>query len=382
MEIPRFRFRSLLRVIVVVLFVTPVALAQPTSDFTAAIVVDPATGQILYEKNPYEPRPAASMTKMMTLLIVLENIEQGRLSWDTEVVVSAKASKMGGSQVYLKDGEVFSVRELVAATMVHSANDAAMALAEATAGDEATFVRMMNQRARELGLKNTSFHSPHGLPARGNEQDDIMSPRDLAVLGWELMKHEPIRKLAVTQTMPFRDGTFTMYNPNHLIRDYPLATGIKTGYHLKAGFCITASARKGNMDLVAVVMGSRSKKESTRAAERLLEDAFSHFERIEPVQAGRSLPETIRILEGEDKNVPVVSARSVAITVPKGKRPDIEVSVSSTSQVAPIEKGQQVGWIIVRKDGNPVAKIPALAARAVGRASWLSRTWSKIWPFD
>ncbi|MDX1582463.1 MAG: D-alanyl-D-alanine carboxypeptidase family protein [Thermoanaerobaculia bacterium] len=374
--------KSLRRFIIPLLLIAPIAVAQAAEPYTAAIVLDPVTGKTLYEKNPNEPRPIASMTKMMTLLVVLDQIEAGNISWDTPVEVSAKASRMGGSQVYLKHREVFPVEDLVAATMVHSANDAAMALAETVAGTERGFVRMMNEKAEELGLENTSFNSPHGLPAEGSDEEDVMSPRDLAIVGWELMKSDRMRRLAATQTMPFRDGEFTMYNPNHLIRDYPLATGIKTGYHDRAGFCVTASAKKGEMELVAVVMGSKNKRDNFGSAEELFQRAFSSYERIEPVQAGKSLPKTVRVLEGEEDTVPVVAARSVPMTVPRGERPDIDVVIESSSAAAPISKSQQVGWIIVRQEGKPVAKVPALAARPVERASWLARLWAKIWPFD
>lgn len=376
--------RSGLLIVLAVLsaLMSPVLWAQDTSPYTAAIVMDPVTKMVLHDENAHEPKPIASMTKMMTLLIVLEQIRSGSLSWDTPVEVSAKASNMGGSQVYLKHGEVFSVSDLVAATMVHSANDAAMALAEKVAGNEESFVRMMNRKAEELNLEHTEYHSPHGLPARGEDQDDMMCPYDLAILGSHLMEHQPMKRLAVTQTMPFRNGEFTMYNPNHLLRNYPLATGIKTGYHGKAGFCVTASAKKGDMELVAVVVGSQNKRDNFGAAARLFDEAFANYERIEPVQAGKELPDPVPVREGEADSVPVVAAGSIPMTVERGKKAGVDVQVSSTGATAPIAKGQQVGWVIVRKDGQPVAKVPALAARSVERSGWVSRTWSKIWPFD
>ena len=360
----------------------PLTQAQAPPPYTAAIVMDPVTGTVLHDENAHQALPIASMTKMMTLLIVLEEIRSGSLTWDTPVEVSAKASKMGGSQVYLKHGEVFPVRALVAATMVHSANDAAMALAEKVAGNEESFVRMMNRKAKELKLEHSEFHSPHGLPARGDDQDDVMCPYDLAVLGSELMEHESMKKLAVTQTMPFRNGEFTMYNPNHLLRDYPLATGIKTGYHGKAGFCVTASAKKGDMELVGVVMGSQNKKDNFGSAARLFDDAFAKYELVEPVQAGKSLPKAVRVLEGKESSVPVVAAGSIPMIVARDESPNIDVVVNATAAKAPISKGQQVGWVIVRKEGKAVAKVPALAARPVERAGWFARTWSAIWPFD
>lgn len=376
------KLRRTTLVLIVLLLCSPLAVAQDPPPYTASIIMDPATGAVLHAENPHEPRPIASMTKMMTILVVLDQIKANNLSLDTPVEVSAHASKMGGSQVYLKQGETFPVRDLLAATMVHSANDAAMALAEKVAGNEESFVRMMNRKAKDLKLEHTHFHSPHGLPARGEDKDDVSCPYDLALMGTELMENEWMRKLAVTQTMPFRDGEFTMYNPNHLLKNYPSATGIKTGYHDGAGFCVTASARKGDMELVGVVMGSRNKKDNFGSAARLFDEAFAEYERIEPVQAGKSLSKRIRIAEGKEDSVSVVAGGSVPMTVSKNDKPNIDVQVSATAVTAPVSKGQRVGWVIVKKDGKPVAKVPALAANSVDRAGWFARTWSAIWPFD
>ncbi len=287
---------------------------------------------------------------------------------------------MGGSQVYLKQGETFPVRALVAATMVHSANDAAMALAQKVGGTEEAFVRMMNKRAKSLGLTHSEFHSPHGLPAVEGEQDDVMSPHDLAVLGIEVMKYPELRKLAQTQTMPFRDGQFTLYNPNHLLNFYPGATGIKTGYHEKAGFCVTASAHRDSMNLVAVVMGCRHKEDSFRSAADLMTEAFTDYRILVPVQKGEKL-KPLSIQQGVEGSVPAVAARTVPIVAKRSGDPKLELVVSSTQPTAPISKGQQVGWIVVRKDGNPIARIKALAAADVAQAGWFSRTWDRVWPW-
>jgi serine-type D-Ala-D-Ala carboxypeptidase (penicillin-binding protein 5/6) len=368
-------FPRLGTIVVTLLVSAGAAIAQQPRPYTAAIVIDPATRQVLYDYNSREPLPIASMTKMMTLLVVLDEIEKGNITWETPVETSAEASRMGGSQVYLRHREVFSVREMVAAVMVHSANDAALALAEKVSGNRDGFIRLMNQKAGELGLKGTSFHTPHGLPARGDDKDDTSTAYDLALTGIELMKHDEMQKLAVTQTMPFRNGEFIMYNPNHLIRNYPAATGIKTGFHNKAGFCVTASARRDNMDLVAVVMGSQRKQDNFSSAARLFDIAFRQFSRIEPVQAGQRLDEEARITEGKRATVPVVAGSTLPITVNNEKKPKIEVAVHSTSPAAPIRKGDRVGWIIVKQNGRPVARVPALAAEDVERASWVRRLW-------
>ncbi|MGA7613660.1 MAG: D-alanyl-D-alanine carboxypeptidase family protein [Thermoanaerobaculia bacterium] len=362
-----------LSIAIVLILIATTAMAQQENLYDAAILMEPSTRTILYQKNPHEALPSASMTKMVTLLVVMDAINNGLITWDTPVTVSAHASKMGGSQVYLKQGEVFPVRDLVAATMIHSANDAAEALAERVAGTEQAFVVLMNEKAKQLGLKDSHFYSPHGLPERGGP-DDVMSPYDLAITGIEVMKHPELRKFAAVQQMPFRDGKFGMTNPNHLLSMYPGANGIKTGYHAKAGFCVTGSAQRGNMDLVVVVMGSKRKRDNFASAAELLSLGFARYAMIEPVKKGQDLAKSVPIAKGKQANVPVVAGKTVRVLVKRGEK-EVSVEVAGTSATAPIKKGQQVGWAFVRLHGQPVAKIPAVAAAAVEPQAWWRR-WS------
>ena len=254
--------------------------------YSAAFVIDPATRKVYFEENADMVLPVASMAKMMTCLIAVERIQHGLLTLDKPVTISARASKMGGSQIYAKEGQTFPVKILLAAAMIQSANDAATALAEDIAGSNEKFAEMMNARAKQLGLAHTTFHDPHGLPNR-KEPDSVdkMSARDLATLGMELMKYPLMREYARMATFPFENGTFTagLTNPNHLVnpgkRDYmPNATGIKTGYSVPAGFCITASAQKNGRQLIAVVMGAAARygpKSSFGIAARLMNEAFA-----------------------------------------------------------------------------------------------------------
>ena len=205
--------------------------APPVDDkgYTSALVIEPRTGQVLFEDNADTPVPTASMVKMMTCLIAMEEIAAGRLALETPVTVSAKASQMGGSQIYLKEGQTFPVRTMLAAIMIQSANDAAVALAEKVAGSTEAFAARMNERGRGLGLARSTFYDPHGLPSTEGK-NNVMSAHDLATLGIELMKHPLMREFAAMPTMPFANGTFTsgMTNPNFLLRDYDGAYGIKT----------------------------------------------------------------------------------------------------------------------------------------------------------
>jgi len=356
-----------------------VAVAQNEA-YTAAVLIEPTTGQILFEKNAHTPLPVASMTKMMTLAIALDQLKEGTLTLDTPVRVSARASKMGGSQVFLKDGTSFPVRALLAATMVHSANDAATALAEHMGGSNEAFAEIMNQKAQELGMKNSKFYSPHGLPATA-VPDDMMSAYDAAKLGIELMKDPMMRQLAVLQQMPFKNGTFeTMYNPNRLLKIYPGATGIKTGFHNKAGFCVTGSARRGNMDLVVVVMGTppARKNENFTSAAEILNRGFAQWRMQEVVKKGQRLKEEVIIKGGVTGSVPIVAGNSATVLVKKtGKASGAQIEVVPSNVEAPVTQGQQIGTIVVKKDGKTVQKIPALAAIAVAEMPWYRR----LWPF-
>jgi D-alanyl-D-alanine carboxypeptidase (penicillin-binding protein 5/6) len=248
--------------------------------------MDPTTKKVYFEENADMVLPIASMAKMMTCLIAMERVSHGLLKLDKPVAISARASTMGGSQIYAKQGQTFPMQTLLAAAMIQSANDAATAIAEDIAGSTEAFVDMMNARAKQLGLTKTTFYDPHGLPnGKDPERVDKMSARDLAIMGIELMKYPLMRQYAKTATFPFENGTFTagFTNPNHLVnpakRDYmPAATGIKTGYSGPAGFCITASAEKGGRQLVAVVMGATKRYgplSSFGIAARLMNEAFA-----------------------------------------------------------------------------------------------------------
>src|SRR4051812_13473511 len=248
--------------------------------YSAAYVIEPASRRVLFEENAHVPLPTASMAKMMTCIVAMEQIQSGQLKLDTPVNVSARASRIGGSQIFAKEGQTFPVQTLLAAIMIRSANDAAEALAEKIGGSAEAFADLMNDKARQLNLKETTFYDPHGLP---NSQDpkriDVSSAHDLAVMGMELMKYPLMREYAKTPWMAFTNASYTsgLTNPNHMInpksRDYYAdAIGVKTGFSAPAGYCITAEAKRGEMELVAVVMGARAasgKESSFEIAARL-----------------------------------------------------------------------------------------------------------------
>lgn len=344
--------------------------------YAAAIVLEPTTGQVLFEKNAHTPLPTASMVKMVTLLVVMDAIKSGQLTLQTPVTVSARASKMGGSQVYLKQGEQFPVQDLIAATMVHSANDAAMALAEAVGGTSESFVQLMNQKAQQLHLENSHFFDPHGLPPDPGNDANIMTAADLAKVGMELMKIPLMRQLAVQEQMPFRGGIFTMYNPNKLLGRYPGTTGIKTGYSVPAGFCVTASAHRGNMDLIAVVMGSKIKNDCFNSAAELMTVAFNTHQIKAVVKRGQRVG-AVAVAKGAVPTVAVISGGDSNVLVKAGQQQGVSVTVQGGPVAAPVKRGQRVGTVLVKNGGKTIATLPALAAVDVEKQPW----WKMFWPF-
>ncbi len=355
--------------------------------YSAAIVIEPTTKRILFEENAHVPLPTASMAKMMTLLVAMQAIQEGQVKLDTPVTISARASKMGGSQIFAKEGQVFPMQTLIAAAMVQSANDAAEAIAEKIAGSAEAFADMMNDKARQLGLKESTFYDPHGLP---NSEDpkrvDVMSAYDLAMVGIEVMKYPLLREYAKTATMPFTNATFTagFTNPNHLInpgkRDYFAdATGIKTGYSAPAGYCVTASAKRGDMELVCVVMGAKSPGgpgSSFAVASRLMNDVFRQYRVLTAIKQGATVGE-VAVSDGQSKTVPAAAASDVKALVKRGEENKVRTSLGAGAVAAPVRRGQQVGWVVVTESGKQINKVPAVAAADVTKQSW----WRKFWPF-
>lgn len=364
---------------------TGTAVDMTGKGYTAAYVIEPVSGRVLFAENEHISFPTASMAKMMTLLITMDEIKAGHLQWETPVTVSAKASRMGGSQVYLRDASVWPVKNLVIATMVHSANDAAQALAEKIAGSTEAFAEVMNRRARELKLTHSQFFDPHGLPPTDPSRDNAMCSYDLAVLGVELMKHPFMRQLAVIPEMEFRNATLArIYNPNRMVNPkrreyYDAATGIKTGYTGPAGYCITASARRNDMDLVGVVMGARTPSgplSSFGIMARLFNEAFLNNQMVKSVEKGAVVAQ-VAVTRGAAATVPAVASRDLMALVKRGEEKSLKVSFSGGAITAPVRQGQQVGTIVVTSGGETVGNVPAIAGSAVAKQPW----WKAFWPF-
>jgi D-alanyl-D-alanine carboxypeptidase (penicillin-binding protein 5/6) len=355
--------------------------------YTAAYMIDTGSKRVLLAENADTPLPTASMAKMMTALIAMEEIRDGRLKLDTPVTISARSSTMGGSQIYAKQGQVFPIQTLLAALMVQSANDAAEAIAEQIAGSGENFAEIMNQRAKALGMTHTQFYDPHGLPnPKAPQMINTSSAHDLAILGMEVMKWPLLAQYAKTPTLPFSNGTFTagLTNPNHLInpgkRDYfPYATGIKTGYSGPAGYCVTAAAKKADMELVCVVMGARTGSgpmSSFGIASKLFAGAFAQYINHTALKKGQVVGQ-VNVAKGATDKVNAVAGGDVKTMLKRGEEGGIKVGLVANPVTAPVTAGQQVGMIVVTQNGQQINRVPAFAANAVEKQPW----WKALWPF-
>jgi D-alanyl-D-alanine carboxypeptidase (penicillin-binding protein 5/6) len=347
--------------------------------YRSAIVMDPATGEILYEHNAHQPYPTASMVKMMTLLVVMDHVRSGDVSLDQPVTVSARSSLVGGSQVYLKQGEVFPLSELIAAVMIKSANDAAYLLAETVGGTVEEFVAEMNAKARELDLEDSHFYTPHGLPPENpGQRDDVMTARDLAIVGSRVLRDPVLSELARTNYRPFRNGEFNLRNSNHLLRKWDRAIGIKTGWTRTADFCLTAAAEENGLQLISVVQGVRQKWDSFDSARALLEEGFDQYELVTLAERGDPLLQQAPVAGGERDTVRVVALARVRAMVRKDRPLDVRPAILSRRPQAPIRAGQEVGTAVYRSDSRILAQVPVAAAEPVAELPWWSRFWREI----
>ena len=350
---------------------------RPEEPYKAAVLMELDSGKVLFAQAEHLRWPPASMAKMMTLLLAMEAVKGGTLSLDDPVSTSARASKMGGSQVYLEEGETFPLREMLKAITIASANDASMAVAERIAGSGEAFVELMNQRAKELGLADSEFFTPHGLPPGEGQSPDLMSAADLATLGRELAKYPEAMEWAATVEAPFRNGEFIMRNTNHLIRTYPGANGLKTGYYAAAGFEVTATATRQGLRLLSVVLGVPTKQGSFDQAAKLLTKGFNEFRAIEPVKAGQPIGAEISIAGGTEKSFQGEAAEGFREVLPRAEAQAVQIEVKVPAQVsAPIAKGQVVGEIVARHGDREIKRIPVVAPREIPAVSFWSRWFS------
>ena len=340
----------------------------------SAVLMDQATGQVLFAKNEHEALPPASVTKVMSLLLVMEAIDRGSLNVNTEVTCSDHAAAMGGSQIWLEPGEVMTVDDLLKAAAIGSANDAAVALAEAVAGTEDAFVAQMNRRAAELGMKDTAFKNATGLDAPGH----VTSAHDIALMAAELLKHPLIQHYSTVWMSQLRGGTTQLVNTNRLVRTYQGITGLKTGTTAGAGSCLAASAARDGLSLVAVVMGCATSNDRFAAGRALLDYGFATYTRFVPeLPAAELRPVAVR--RGAVRQVRAVCSPGRGFVVEKRLLPQVRQTVELPEQVeAPVAAGQVLGRVVVRAGDTLLGEYPVTAAAAVGRMTF-GRAVGLLW---
>ncbi len=344
----------------------PVCAAEVEVAAPSAVLMDAATGTVLYEKNDREALAPASVTKVMTLLLVMEALEDGTVGWNDTVIASEYAAGKGGSQVYLEPGEGMSMDEMLKSVAVSSANDCATALAEHVAGSEAAFVERMNARAKELGMDDTHFVHCTGLDDDPAAEAHRSSARDIAIMSRELLKHDAIRSYTTIWMDTVRGGKFGLSNTNKLIRFYKGATGLKTGYTSGAGHCLSASAKRDGMELIAVVLHCATSAERFASARQLLDYGFANYALAEP--APEAAPVRVRL--GTADTVVPVPASDAPLLMRKAQRANLRQQTEVVPEVtAPVEAGQQLGALHIYAGDEELAQIPLVAPEAVKELS-------------
>lgn len=334
--------------------------------YQSILLLEAKTGRVLKAKNERLPTKPASIVKMMTALIAMEQINRNIIHLDEIITTSRRASRIGGQQVYLKQGEKFSLRDLMKSIIISSANDSSYAVAEHIAGDAEAFVELMNQRAKELGMTNTHFVNVNGLPPGRNKPTNRMSARDAGILARRLIKYPLIMKWSATKNAPFRNGSFILTNTNTLLGRFRGMDGLKTGYHRRAGFSIVATAKRKNLRLIAVVMGSSHSRRRFREAKRLLAWGFTQYRWVDLGQIKKPKRNQLKVLRGKKRMVRIRLRNSVEALVRRGDGKRISMKVELPPEIsAPIRKGQKVGRIIYELRGNKIGGTDLVAAEPV-----------------
>lgn len=357
-------------------FITPAVFAEEKTgveladDAKSAILIERDTGTVLYDKNSNEKLPPASMTKIMTMLLIMEAIESGKLKMDEKVRTSEYAASMGGSQVFLEPGEEMTTEEMLRAIAIGSANDASVAVAERIAGSEEAFVEEMNTKVKELGLKNTQFQNTTGLPA----ENHYSTAHDMAIIAKELLKYEDITKFTGTYESYLReksDKKFWLVNTNRLVKFYPGVDGLKTGYTSEAKYCLTATAEKNDMRVIAVVFGAPTSKARNAQVTKMLDYAFSQYE-THPLYERNVSIEKAKVSKGDLKKVDAVTSEPISILTKKGESvKDVQQEIVMNENIkAPLKKGDEVGQLKLMKDGKTLVQSPLIASKEVKKANW------------
>ena len=346
----------------------PACAEELTVTAPSAVVMEASSGQVLYEKDPHQVRSCASITKVMTLCLVMEAIDDGRLSLDQTLTASAHAASMGGSDIWLEEGESMSVDDLIKATVIMSANDAAVVLAEAVSGSEEAFVSAMNQKAQELGMKDTVFQNCNGL----DEEGHVTSAYDVALMSRELMTHEKIFDYTLTWMDSVRGGETQLVNTNKLIRTYQGITGLKTGTTSQAGSCITATAEREGLELIAVVLGADSTDHRFQDAAALLDYGFANWKVVVPEAPAL---ERVPVARGMVPDVAAQAGESPKLLLKAAQTGEVETEIQWKELTAPICQGDVIGTLRYCLEGETLAQVDITAGESVEEVTFLSGFW-------
>ena len=343
----------------------PAATEYSGGEAKAQLLMEYSTGKVLFAQNEYDHLPIASVTKVISTLLVMEALDSGKIALSDEVTVSEHAASMGGSQIFLEAGETMSVEDLLKSVIVVSANDATVALGEYINGSEEAFISAMNDRARELGCENSNFVNTNGLPEEGH----YSCAYDIALITRELMKHEKVFEYTGIWMDTIRNGTFGLANTNKLIRFYKGATGMKTGFTSEAKYCLSGTAKRDNMQLIAVVLGAETSDKRFSAAKSMFECGFANYSVTTP-----ELPTlgSIKVERGVAESVPL-TAKPIDILTEKGENSKLELKpVLKDNLKAPVETGAEAGYLAYLKNGTEIARTPIVTSEAVNKASYFS----------
>ena len=361
-------FTMVLVMIALAVLPLPVSAAGLQVAGKSSVLMDLETGTVLQEHNAHEALAPASVTKIMTMLLIMEAVDSGKITMTDMVTASETAAAKGGSQIYLKAGETMTVSDMLKSIAVSSANDCACAMAEHLSGSEAAFVEQMNAKAAQLGMANTHFVNCTGLDDDPNAAQHRTSAYDIALMSRELMKHHPDIKQYTTIWMDtIRDGTFGLSNTNKLVRFYPGATGLKTGFTSQAGFCLSATACRDGMELIAVVMGCENSQKRFAACKSMLDYGFANYALVSPEMTEGTVPVKL----GVSDTVKAVPAENVQLLVDKAQANQVLVKTELEEQVAaPVSKGQRLGMLTVQVGDQVIKQVPMVAETGVERLSW------------
>ncbi len=339
--------------------------------YKSAILMEAETGKILFGRSMHKRLPPASMVKMMLALIVMEKVKHGEISLNDKVKVSRHASMIGGSQVYLKEGEVFTLRDMMKAVMIKSACDGAVAVAEHISGSTKQFLVLTNKRASELKMNDTIFKTTNGLPkVQNGHSGDMSSVYDMAILARELVKYPTVLEWTNTKTDTFRNGKFILTNTNKLLKTFPELDGLKTGYYRKAGWNFTATAKKNDMRLISVVMGCPTKKARFDKTKEILDMGFKNYTKLYLVKEGDVVFENIPIIMGNKNYINGISNKDITLVIKKSdEKKIVKQKILFDKIQAPVEKEQRIGCILIKLNKKIIAKTSIVANEKVNQIS-------------